>query len=104
LQELEQKGIRYGDIVTFFEKRGHPQSFYSPSGLSKVEGMLPGSLSTQLITDAFFADSQTPDIAIWVVDGSDSLTWAASAEKLAALLSSGELQTREKLIIAVNKM
>ncbi|KAH7253796.1 uncharacterized protein BKA55DRAFT_566277 [Fusarium redolens] len=86
LQELEQKGIRYGDIVIFLEKRGHPQSFYAPSGLFRVE------------------DSQTPDIAIWVVDGSDSLIWAASAKKLAALLSSGELQPREKLIIAVNKI
>ncbi|EMT66584.1 hypothetical protein FOC4_g10006995 [Fusarium odoratissimum] len=48
--------------------------------------------------------SQTPDFAIWVVDGSDLLTWAASATKLAALLSSGELLPRERLVIAINKM
>ncbi|EXK79802.1 hypothetical protein FOQG_15639 [Fusarium oxysporum f. sp. raphani 54005] len=50
------------------------------------------------------AESQTPDVAIWVVDGSDLLTWAASATKLAALLSSGELLPRERLVIAINKM
>ncbi|QKD49239.2 uncharacterized protein FOBCDRAFT_196677 [Fusarium oxysporum Fo47] len=47
---------------------------------------------------------QTPDVAIWVVDGSDLLTWAASATKLAALLSSGELLPRERLVIAINKI
>ncbi|KAK2695125.1 hypothetical protein QWA68_006060 [Fusarium oxysporum] len=86
LEELERKGIQYGDIVTFFEKRGQPLCFHAPSGLFEVE------------------KSQTPDVAIWVVDGSDLLTWAASATKLAALLSSGELLPRERLVIAINKM
>ncbi|KAH7212024.1 hypothetical protein DER44DRAFT_821945 [Fusarium oxysporum] len=86
LEELERKGIQYGDIMTFFEKRGQPLCFHAPSGLFEVE------------------KSQTPDVAIWVVDGSDLLTWAASATKLAALLSSGELLPRERLVIAINKM
>lgn len=62
------------------------------------------SLFIYTIVDGFFPGSQTPEVAIWVVDGSDPLTWAASAHKLAALLSSGELQPRETLIIAINKM
>ncbi|KAH7178305.1 hypothetical protein DER46DRAFT_590893 [Fusarium sp. MPI-SDFR-AT-0072] len=86
LEELERKGIQYGDIVTFFEKRGQPLCFHAPSGLFEVE------------------KSQTPDVAIWVVDGSESLTWAASATKLAALLSNGELLPRESLVIAINKI
>ncbi|KAG5772586.1 hypothetical protein H9Q73_012411 [Fusarium xylarioides] len=86
LEELERKGIRSGDIVPFFEERGQPLCFHAPSGLFKVEKI------------------QTPGVAIWVVDGSDPLTWATSAQKLAAMLSSGELQPRERLIIAINKM
>ncbi|KAF5555513.1 hypothetical protein FMEXI_1493 [Fusarium mexicanum] len=86
LEELERKGIQHGDIVPFFEERGQPLCFHAPSGLFKVE------------------ESQTPDFAIWVVDGSDRLTWATSAQKLALMLSSGELQPRESLIIVVNKL
>ncbi|KAF5722971.1 hypothetical protein FMUND_2328 [Fusarium mundagurra] len=86
LEELERKGIQSGDIVPFFEERGQPLCFHAPSGLFKIER------------------SQTPGVAIWVVDGSDPLTWVTSAQRLAAMLSSGEIQPRERLIIAINKM
>ncbi|KAF5644875.1 uncharacterized protein FTJAE_2629 [Fusarium tjaetaba] len=86
LEELERKGIHYGDIMPFYEGRGQPLCFHAPSGLFRVE------------------KSQTPDVAIWVVDGSDPLTWATSAQKLAATLSNGELQPRERLVIVINKM
>ncbi|EWG46884.1 hypothetical protein FVEG_07169 [Fusarium verticillioides 7600] len=86
LGEFERKGIHYGDILPFYEGRGQSLCFHAPSGVFRVE------------------KSQTPDVAIWVVDSSDTLTWATSAQKLAAMLDSGELQPRERLIIAINKM
>ncbi|CAF3536309.1 hypothetical protein SNK05_009756 [Fusarium graminearum] len=87
LQQLESEGIsQYEKIVPFFEKNGLAQSFYAPSGAFTVQ------------------KNQTPDVAFWVVDASDSSSWGSSAEKLSTTLSSGVLNPREKLIIIVNKM
>ncbi|KAF4448445.1 hypothetical protein F53441_8169 [Fusarium austroafricanum] len=87
LKELESEGIsQYEKIVPFFEKNGYAQSFYAPSGTFTVQ------------------KNQSPDVAFWVVDASDSSSWGSSAESLSATLSSGLLSPREKLIIIVNKM
>ncbi|CZS74217.1 unnamed protein product [Fusarium graminearum] len=87
LKQLESEGIgRYEEIVPFFEKNGRPQSFYSPSGTFIIQ------------------KSQTPDVAFWVVDASDSSSWGSSAERLSAALSGGMLNPLEKLIIVVSKM
>ncbi|CAG7559070.1 unnamed protein product, partial [Fusarium equiseti] len=86
-KDLEsQGGTQYESIVPFFEKSGRTQSFYAPSGTFTVR------------------KTQTPDVAFWVVDASDSSTWASSAAKLSTTLSGGALKPREKLIIVVNKM
>ncbi|KAF4499515.1 hypothetical protein FAGAP_4305 [Fusarium agapanthi] len=87
LEQLESEGIsEYKEIVPFFEKNGHPLSFYAPSGTFTVQR------------------SETPDVAFWVVDASDSSSWGQSAERLSVRLSSGMVNPREKLIIVVNKM
>ncbi|KAM0416237.1 hypothetical protein ACHAPD_005154 [Fusarium lateritium] len=84
---LEREGIsQYDKIVPFFEKIGRPQSFYAPSGTFTIQ------------------KSQTPDVAFWTVDASDSSSWGSSAENLSAALSSATLKSREKLIVVVNKM
>ncbi|KAG8360743.1 hypothetical protein FVEN_g1690 [Fusarium venenatum] len=84
---LKREGIsQYDKIVPFFEKIGRPQSFYAPSGTFTIQ------------------KSQTPDVAFWTVDASDSSSWGSSAENLSAALSSATLKSREKLIVVVNKM
>lgn len=105
MKQLESEGIgRYEEIVPFFEKNGRPQSFYSPSGTFIIQSMPPESNLILLYTNDFIVESQTPDVAFWVVDASDSSSWGSSAERLSAALSGGMLNPLEKLIIVVSKM
>ncbi|KAF5569350.1 hypothetical protein FPHYL_2165 [Fusarium phyllophilum] len=74
LGELERESVKeFSEIVPFYEKKSYAQSFYAPSGLVTVQKI------------------QEPDYAIWVVDGSDTLSWNSSAEKLGRLLLNGAL-------------
>lgn len=87
LEELERAGVRqYTEIVPFYEKMGRAQFFHAPSGPFVVD------------------KSGTQDVALWVVDGADSASWALSAQNLSKSLSNGALQPRDKLIVAINKM
>ncbi|SPO02536.1 uncharacterized protein DNG_05209 [Cephalotrichum gorgonifer] len=87
LEKLERNGIRDLDaIVPFYEKAGITPCFYAPSGQLVVE------------------KTATPDILLWVVDATDADKGSVSSQKLAAALSDGTVQPREKLLILVNKM
>ncbi|KAI1024818.1 hypothetical protein LB504_009794, partial [Fusarium proliferatum] len=74
-----------------------------PGSPGLVRRLLSGASFTWHVDYSYDLRKSTPEVAIWVVDGSSPLTWAASAHKLAAMLSSGELQPCATLIIAINK-
>ncbi|KAI0598550.1 hypothetical protein F4775DRAFT_592270 [Biscogniauxia sp. FL1348] len=87
LERLERNGVQgYAQLVSFYEKENITQSFYTPS--------------SQFVVNK----NETPDVVIWVVDATNSDSGRASSQRLAALISAGELQPRGKLLVVVNKM
>ncbi|KAI1637620.1 hypothetical protein F4809DRAFT_649736 [Biscogniauxia mediterranea] len=87
LERLERNGVEgYAQLVSFYEKENVTQSFHTPS--------------SQFVINK----NETPDAVIWVVDATESDSGRASSQRLASLISAGELQPKGKLLVVVNKM
>ncbi|KAI1489345.1 hypothetical protein F5X96DRAFT_641376 [Biscogniauxia mediterranea] len=87
LERLERNGVEgYAQLVSFYEKENITQSFHTPS--------------SQFVINK----NETPDAVIWVVDATELDSGRASSQRLASLISAGELQPKGKLLVVVNKM
>lgn len=105
LGKLEQEGIsEYAKIPSFCQERGYIQSFHTPSGTFEATSTLLCIFLAPSYAHIRHAASQTPDVALWVVDASDEVNWLSSAQSLAALLADGKLRPTQRLLIVINKM
>ncbi|KAI4863267.1 hypothetical protein F4820DRAFT_427470 [Hypoxylon rubiginosum] len=87
MEQLEQNGIReYAEIAAFCKDQNMTRLFYTPS--------------SQVVVD----ESKKPDALLWVVDATAPDSGRSSSQKLASLITTGQAQTPESLVILVNKM
>lgn len=87
VKQLEEQNItRFDELPSFYAKNGLDLHFHGPSGEYLVK--------TQ----------KEPDVAFWIVDGTDSDKFVKSSRELESLVSSGSLQPTKRLAILINKM
>lgn len=103
LETLQSHGVdTYAGLIAFFEEKGMEASFYAPSARFIVQRKF--LRRNQGETLKLYADTEQPDVAIWLIDASQQTSWDASLMQLKSLLSETRLQPKEKLLVVANKM